>query len=508
MIKNEHGQVSDAVLNGHGGEDTAHLASFPEKNPNPVVELDVARGLITYMNPAALAQFPALAEKGINHPVIKPLLSHANAIYKHQICAAHESSFSERVFEVRLCGTKSNFVHLYFFEITEKKLLEQKVHQSEKMEAVGRLAGGIAHDFNNLMSIVVGFSDVCMGEIPEEHSAHKFLTEIKKAGEDAANLTRQLLAFARKQIVEPVLMDLNDVIYSLENFIHHVAGENIELNAVRAPDIWLMRADEMQIKQIIMNLVLNARDAMPNGGHLHIETENMHFTEGRLDSNKMIPAGEYVRLRVRDTGEGMEPGMLSHIFEPFFTTKEKGRGTGLGLATVYSIVKQSGGYIAVHSEKEKGTLFHIYFPRAEGDTGVQPRPEKEEKTTLPRGTETLLVVEDEDGVRFLVTELLRELGYTVLEAQNGEDALSKLESMQGKNVQLILSDVVMPKMGGLSLLEHIKKSAPNVKMLLMTGYSEDVLDKTSLADVGAPLLQKPFTPEVLARKVRQLLDSK
>jgi PAS domain S-box-containing protein len=389
-------------------------------------------------------------------------------------------------------------------DVTERKLLEDQLRQSQKMEAIGRLAGGIAHDFNNLLTAVTGYSELSIRQLQPEDPLRLNLEEIKKAAQRATSLTRQLLAFSRKQVLQPKILDLNSVIAELEKMLRRLIGENIELRTVLAPELDAIKADPGQIEQVIMNLAVNARDAIPGGGKLTIETENVYLDEEYASQHLGVAAGHYVMLAVCDTGSGMDDKTQNQIFEPFFTTKEVGKGTGLGLSTVYGIVKQSGGYIWVYSEIGLGTTFKIYLPRAdEGQAVYKPTPKPEED---PQGSETILLAEDEQAVRHLLREILNRKGYQVLEAANGGAALLICERHQGP-IHLLLTDVIMPEMSGRELKARLTQIRPEMKVMYMSGYTDDAIVHHGILDSNIPFLQKPFTPQALTRKVREVLDA-
>jgi signal transduction histidine kinase len=385
----------------------------------------------------------------------------------------------------------------------EKTNIEQQLRQAHKMEAIGKLAGGVAHDFNNLVTIISGYSDMLLSRIGPENSTRRELEQIKKAGDRAHSLTRQLLAFSRRQMLQPKVLDLNAVVTNLEPMLQRLIGENIELVIELKPGLGQVKADPGQIEQVIMNLAINARDAMPQGGKLLLETDNVELDEAYARRHIPTQPGSYVRLAVSDTGCGMDAATQSRIFEPFFTTKEQGKGTGLGLSTVYGIVKQSGGYIWVYSERGQGATFKIYLPRvlAPADS-VQPVTHW---SSLPQGKETVLLVEDEPEVRWLVRDMLQHLGYTVLEARHGIEAQVLSIQHQGP-IHLLITDVVMPQMSGREIAEQLRFEHPETKVLYMSGYTDDAVVRHGVLAAEIAFLQKPFTPEALARKVREVLD--
>ena len=368
-------------------------------------------------------------------------------------------------------------------DVTERKVLEEQVRQATKMEAVGRLAGGIAHDFNNLLTIINGYTELLMDKFASDDRMTVYLQEIAQAGERAATLTRQLLAFSRSQVLAPQVLDLNVVVTNLGKMLKRMIGEDIELSTVLDPALGRVKADPGQIEQVMMNLVVNARDAMPQGGHLTIETSNVELDETYARNHVTVKAGPHVMLAVADTGVGMLPETQAHIFEPFFTTKEQGKGTGLGLATVYGIVKQSGGSIWAYSEPGQGSVFKIYLPTvSEGPVAEQTKMEPDSSG----GTETILVIEDEVGVRSLINLALASSGYTVLEADSAESALEICARHDGP-IHLLLTDVVMPQMSGPRVAEQVAAMRPDIKVLYMSGYTDDSVVRHGVLDPGDAL---------------------
>jgi two-component system cell cycle sensor histidine kinase/response regulator CckA len=388
-------------------------------------------------------------------------------------------------------------------DVTERKQLEAQLRQAQKMEAVGQLAGGVAHDFNNLLTAITGYSDLTLRKLKAEDPLRHNIEEIKKAGERAAALTRQLLAFSRKQVLQPKVLDLNAVVSEMEKMLHRLIGEDIDLKASLRPDLGRIKADPGQVEQVLMNLVVNARDAMPRGGRLTIETENVYLDEEYARQHVAIKTGPYVMLAVSDTGTGIDEETRARIFEPFFTTKEAGKGTGLGLSTVYGIVKQSGGTIWVYSEVGRGTTFKVYLPRV--DDGPQEYARGSESEEGLHGTETILLAEDEELVRKLAREVLEMFGYKVLEASNGGAALLICERHEGE-IHLLLTDVVMPEMSGRELADRLAKLRPEMHVLYMSGYTDNAVVHQGVLDAGTDFIQKPFAPEALASKIRKVLD--
>jgi PAS domain S-box-containing protein len=388
-------------------------------------------------------------------------------------------------------------------DITERRRLEAELLQSQKMDAVGQLAGGVAHDFNNLLMVISSYAELALDSLTPEHALHRNLQEILAAARRAADLTRQLLAFSRKQMQSLRVLDLNAVLQEIGRMLPRLIGEDIQLSLIPGKDLGQVRADPVQIEQIIMNLAANARDAMPNGGTLTLATSNLHLDEEYVHRRPIMPAGEYVLLSVTDSGCGIPAEHLQHIFEPFFTTKEKGKGTGLGLATVYGIVKQNGGFIWVYSETGLGTTFNIYLPRIAAPAKKRELPAR--TTGHIGGSETLLLVEDEAAVRCPASEFLKHCGYTVLEARDGKDAILVAHAHKG-TIHLLVTDVVMPHLSGSQVAEQLSRERPDLKVLYVSGYASPMLLQHGITGCEAMLLQKPFTLKMLAWKVREALS--
>ena len=413
---------------------------------------------------------------------------------------------------VRDAFTKPKFAIAMLEDITPRKQaeeervrLESQLRQAQKMEAVGQLAGGVAHDFNNLLTAIRGYSEFALSRVDDNPGLQKDIEEIAKSADRASSLTRQLLAFSRKQLLQPRILQLNDVVSEVDKMLRRLIGEDIEVVTVFGRALGRVKADPGQIEQVLVNLVVNARDAMPDGGKLTVETANVDADEELVARHEGLTPGRYVMLAVHDTGHGMDAETRSRLFEPFFTTKEQGKGTGLGLATVYGIVKQSGGYVVAESEPGKGTTFKVFLQRLEAGVDeaeplvrVEPEP--------PSGTETVLLVEDEEVVRNLVREILERNGYAVLEARNGAEALA-LGQKSAQPIHLLVTDVVMPKMSGRELAERLVAIHPETRVLYMSGYTDGAIGQQGVLDPQTELLQKPFSFDDLAQKVRKVLDA-
>jgi len=388
----------------------------------------------------------------------------------------------------------------------EKAHLEEQLRQSQKMEAIGQLAGGIAHDFNNLLTVIKGYSQLSLLDLKEDNPLRANVEEIQKAAERAANLTHQVLAFSRRQVLDMKVIDLNSLLRDLDKMLHRVIREDIELATVLAGDLGRVEADPGQIEQVIMNLAVNARDAMPSGGKLTIETANVELDEEYARRHTAVKPGRYVMFAVSDTGVGMSSEVKAKVFEPFFTTKEKGKGTGLGLSVVYGVVKQSGGNIWVYSEPGHGTTFRIYLPRVEeASDAPMPGPAPAE---ILRGSETILLVEDEKAVRTLARKTLESSGYCILEAPNGQEALRIAGEHTERTIHLLLTDVVMPGMSGRDLADQLIRLHPELKILYMSGYTDNAIAHHGILDPGMQFLQKPFSPQLLVQKVQETLRNR
>jgi PAS domain S-box-containing protein len=416
-----------------------------------------------------------------------------------------------RVIIVRLSGCAATIsdepeevLELIAEDITDRRQLEEQLRQAQKMDAVGRLAGGVAHDFNNLLMVINGYTEVLLEQLEQGSAMHHKVQSIQQAADRAATLTRQLLAFSRKQLLELKVVDVNIVIGDMERLLRPLIGENIELVTRLSPETGHTRADAGQLEQVIMNLVVNAKDAMPEGGKLTVESSDVTVRHS-FREHRFIQPGRYAVISVTDTGHGMDKETQSRIFEPFFTTKEKGKGTGLGLSTVYGIVKQSSGYVFAQSELGAGTTFYVYLPRVE-DSAEELSPAQSQQSEAG-GCETVLLVEDEESVRELVRLTLAARGYKVLEAENGECGLRVSESFK-ENIDILITDVVMPGIGGRELAKKLLALRPGISVLYLSGYTEDAVITQGAPGPSTAFLQKPFTLQNLAKKVREVLRSK
>jgi nitrogen-specific signal transduction histidine kinase len=387
-------------------------------------------------------------------------------------------------------------------DVGDRKRLEAQYRQAQKMEAVGQLAGGVAHDFNNMLTIMLGYAEMLEGQLADREAA-ELLREIGRAGQRAAAITRQLLAFSRKQVLDPRVVSLNAIVLDMEKMLGRLIGEDVALTTALEPELWQVRVDPGQIEQVIMNLAVNARDAMPQGGRLTLETANVTLDTSYARTHPYVQPGNYALLAMTDTGCGMDEATRARVFEPFFTTKEKGKGTGLGMATVYGIIKQSGGHIEVYSEPAHGTTLKVYLPAIA--EAAAPDGSARAPAAACRGTETVLLVEDEEALRILARQVLKSHGYEVLEAIHGDEAMRVADAHSGP-IHILVTDVVMPLIGGRQLAERLRSVRPQTKVLFMSGYTDDAIVRHGILEAQAEFLQKPFTPSALARKVREVLD--
>ncbi len=380
---------------------------------------------------------------------------------------------------------------------------EEQLRQWQRVEAIGRLAGGVAHDFNNLLMTILGCSELLLRDFDPEDRRREEVEEIRRAAQRATSLTHQLLAFGRRQVLQPRVLDLNEIVENMNRMLRRMIGEDIQFLTILTPRLWPVKVDPGQIEQVIMNLVVNARDAMPDGGRLTLETSNLNLDEEYARRHISVKPGAYVMMAVTDTGCGMDAETRSHLFEPFFTTKEKGKGTGLGLSTVYGIIKQSGGNVWAYSEVGRGSTFKVYLPRAE--EAVKSYKPKEIASAAAKGTETILLVEDEDAVRTMISRVLQGSGYTVLEACQGKEAIEVCQKHRGL-IHLMVTDVIMPQMSGRELAERLGAVRPEMKVLFMSGYPDNAIVHHGVLDAGTAFLQKPFTLSALENKVREVLE--
>ncbi|MFQ5611598.1 MAG: PAS domain S-box protein [Anaerolineae bacterium] len=514
-------QVSGVLARARLDQERRRLTTVIEQSAESVIITDVG-GTILYVNPAfervtgysraeAVGQNPRILKSGKHDPAFYEELwvtLVAGRVWRGRFVNRKKDGtlYTEEatISPIREPGGGIiNYVAIKR-DVTREVELEEQYLQAQKMEPVGRLAGGIAHDFNNLLTAINGFARLLKHELPEDNPGQEMVDKILKSGQRAADLVHQLLTFSRKQITEPRVLNLNICVSELDKMLRRIIGEDIQIETILSPDLGMIKVDPTQIEQVILNLVVNARDAMPDGGELTIETANVVLNQARITGYGPMQPAEYVLLAVSDTGVGMSRDVQARIFEPFFTTKEPGQGTGLGLATVFGIVRQNHGCIRVYSEEGLGTTFKIYLPRVRATESGPSVPSKT-GMELPGGHETILLVEDDQGARELACYVLEDLGYTLLAAQSGSEGLQVAARHSGP-IHLLLADVVMPGMNGKALADELARTRPNLKTLFISGYPDTVITYHGIIESGAAFLQKPFSPLALAQKVRAVLD--
>jgi PAS domain S-box-containing protein len=475
---------------------------FLEVNPALAVMLgyDSAEDLMAHADLAAIYVDPTERMRLIEQYAGTGRIDGVEVGWKRKDGTPITVRLSGRAVETEPTGTRG--FEVIAEDVTARRALEDELRQAQKIEAVGRLAGGIAHDFNNLLTAIFGFSDLALEQLEDGHPARPEVQEVRKAAESAASLTRQLLAFSRKQVLQPRLLNLNETVDRMQTLLQRVIGEHIALVTRLAPSLHDVFADPGQLEQVVMNLAINARDAMPNGGQLAIDTANVTFETVDL-ARKRGGTGDFVRVTISDTGLGMEESVRARLFEPFFTTKERGRGTGLGLATVYGVVRQSGGFIWVDSVLGRGTTFTLDFPRA--TDGMERAAPAAAEGAIPGAGETILLVEDLPSVRSVMRELLARNGYQVVESEGGHDAL-QVAARWETGIDLLLTDVVMPGMSGRELARRVQALRPKIRVLYTSGYTDDLIAHHGVLEAGVSFLQKPFTQQQLLQKLREVLD--
>jgi PAS domain S-box-containing protein len=489
------------------------------ENSEDSIQLATARGTLLYVSPSTERFYDRPSDEIVGRNVFELVhpddrerlteqwqrcLDHPRTAIRGEFRLPRADRFIETVRVNHLDDPGLKAVVTISREITERRRLETRVHQTQRLEAIGRLAGGIAHDFNNILSAIHGFGSIVHGELPERDPLRADVQEILKAVERAANLTRQLLAFGRRQVLQPKVIDVAVYVRDLERMLRRIVGEDVEI-ALRMDDAAVTaKADPSQLEQVLINLVVNARDAMPTGGRITIEAGNVTVGDG-TGENAELPPGPYAVLTVSDTGIGMSKKVQDHIFEPFFTTKESGQGSGLGLSTVFGIVKQSGGHIFVDSDPGNGSTFKIYFP-ASRERPIRVITSSNIAPIKLVGVETILLVEDESAVRTFVARALRQQGYQVLDASNGGEALLIAEQHQGI-IHLLLTDVIMPRVSGKQLAERLRLLRTDLRVLYMSGYAEEIIAPHGVLEAGAGFIEKPLTAEALGRKIREILDA-
>jgi len=477
-----------------------------EEHPQPMWLLDPAKQRIIEANEAA-AQLYGYTRNELRGMELSAIQLGDRAP-ESSVARSHRTK-SGRVIDVDVAAygfqlaSNRHAELVVLMDVTGRRQLEEQLRQAQKMEAVGMLAGGVAHDFNNLLTIITGYSQLILNNLSPNDPNHNSAEQIMKAADRAATLTKQLLAFSRRQVLQPKVIDLNRLITSLSTMLRRLIGEDVDLKLDLRPEIGQVSADPGQIEQVLMNLVVNARDAMPKGGTLTIETANIQLDDTYTGRRLAVKPGAYTLIAVSDTGSGMDEATQARLFEPFFTTKGAGQGTGLGLSTVFGIVKQSGGTVEVYSVKHRGTSVKVYLPRIDQRVSVDPT---EQTKKLPRGTETILLVEDEDMVRNLVRESLVREGYKVIDASDPLEA-RRLADAYRHRIHLLITDVVMPKLSGRELAEHITAKRHYTKVIYMSGYTDSAIVNSGILQKEVTFIQKPFTPQALMEKVREVLES-
>ena len=512
------------MIAGHAGPQELgkreqYFRTLVEQTMDIIAVLD-AKQLIRYASPSALAMLGYALDEVISHRLIDFVHPEDVEPTFRVLSEGMATGKGGRFVELRLRHKDGSYrtfeaVGRYLLEdpvvqgvvvtardVTDRRSLERQLLQAQKMEAVGRLAGGVAHDFNNLLTAILASTDLLLESLPAAHPGREDALETRKAALRAAGLTRQLLAFSRQQVLLPQVLDLNEVADNMQKMLKRLLGEDIDLRTSLAPDLGMVRADPGQLEQVIMNLAVNARHAMPDGGKLTIETANVALDEAYGAAHPVVLPGRYVMIAVTDTGAGMDDATRARVFEPFFTTKPKGKGTGLGLATVYGIVKQSGGYVWAYSEPGHGATFKVYLPRVH-EPAASARTTAVAKASL-RGSETILLCEDQEEVRNLTQRILQAQGYDTLVAGSGEEALLIADAWP-QPIHLLLTDVVMPGMSGRELALRLAPGHATMKVLYLSGYTDDSIVRHGVLEPGVAFLQKPFTAELLARKIREVL---
>jgi two-component system, cell cycle sensor histidine kinase and response regulator CckA len=479
-----------------------------EDHPQPMWVMDPATGNFLEANAAASKLYGYSAEQ-FRKMNIRDLIaenpapgvdSGGVAVWQHRTTTGRVIDIEAAVHGISYGGKPAQLAVL--LDITGRRHLEDQLRQAQRMEAVGMLAGGVAHDFNNLLTIITGYSQLILNNLGSEDVNRHSVEQIMKAGERAAALTKQLLAFSRRQVLQPKVLDLNKLVTGLAAMLQRLIGEDVDLRLVLPPDLGTVSADPGQIEQVLMNLVVNARDAMPKGGVLTVETANVHLDEHYAGRHLAVKPGPHILLAVSDTGTGMDAATQARLFEPFFTTKGSGKGTGLGLSTVFGIVKQSGGSVDVYSEPGRGTSVKVYLPRIDQPVAVEA---ENAKKRLARGSETILLVEDDEMVRTLVRETLQREGYKILDAPGPLEA-KKISEHFKPAIQLMVTDVVMPKVSGRELAEELSGKRPEMKVLYMSGYTDNAVLNNGILQKEVAFLQKPFTPAALTEKIREVLE--